>query len=454
MISFSPNAEFMLQKDDSHLRDFSCPEESASRYRLNVNELLWDKMSEVFGSNISNYWLRAIKGVNETKRDWNLSQPVTYVNYYLHQPQVAAVFIFSYFLIFSLCIVGNVMVCFIVLKNKHMYTVTNLFILNLAISDLLVGIFCMPITLLDNIIAGWPFGNPMCKISGMVQGISVVASVFTLVAIAVDRFQCVVYPFKPKLTVKMALVIVGAVWVLAVALMSPSAVMLRVQEEGLYAVRHGSGNQSSPIYWCREAWPREDMRKVYTTVLFANIYLAPLALIVVMYGRVGVALFKTGGPPRTEAVPKRKQRVVKMLLVVALLFMLSWLPLWTLMMLSDFADLSPQRLRVINLYVYPFAHWLAFCNSSINPIIFGFFNESFRLGFREVFGFWSRREKVGRREACSEGTRSPAGMTTATPMSQQEEKRLLRPGESALNEPELPMEELKKVNPGNDSQKP
>ena len=35
-----------------------------------------------------------------------------------------------------------------------MHTVTNLFILNLAISDLLVGIFCMPITLLDNIIAG------------------------------------------------------------------------------------------------------------------------------------------------------------------------------------------------------------------------------------------------------------------------------------------------------------
>ena len=36
-------------------------------------------------------------------------------------------------------------------------------------------------------LSGWPFGSIVCKLSGMVQGISVCASVFTLVAIAVDR---------------------------------------------------------------------------------------------------------------------------------------------------------------------------------------------------------------------------------------------------------------------------
>uniref|UniRef100_A0A8C2HA15 G-protein coupled receptors family 1 profile domain-containing protein n=1 Tax=Cyprinus carpio TaxID=7962 RepID=A0A8C2HA15_CYPCA len=79
---------------------------------------------------------------------------ITYVGYYLHQPSVAAVFIVSYLLIFLVCMVGNGVVCFIVLRSKNMRTVTNLFILNLAISDLLVGIFCMPTTLLDNIITG------------------------------------------------------------------------------------------------------------------------------------------------------------------------------------------------------------------------------------------------------------------------------------------------------------
>ncbi|KTG04844.1 hypothetical protein cypCar_00041801, partial [Cyprinus carpio] len=90
--------------------------------------------------------------VNGSKEIFLPQNNVTYVGYYLHQPSVAAVFIVSYLLIFLVCMVGNGVVCFIVLRSKNMRTVTNLFILNLAISDLLVGIFCMPTTLLDNII--------------------------------------------------------------------------------------------------------------------------------------------------------------------------------------------------------------------------------------------------------------------------------------------------------------
>ncbi|XP_006797790.1 neuropeptide FF receptor 2a [Neolamprologus brichardi] len=319
---------------------------------------------------------------------------ITYVGFYLHQPSTAAIFIVSYLLIFLVCMVGNGVVCFIVLRSKNMRTVTNLFILNLAVSDLLVGIFCMPTTLLDNIITGWPFGSLVCKMSGMVQGISVSASVFTLVAIAVDRFRCIVYPFKQKLTISTATLIIVIIWVLAVSIMCPSGVMLQVTKEQTIRVLLGYDNKTIPFYWCRENWPNQDMRKIYTTVLFANIYLAPLSLIVIMYARIGITLFKTavptGGKPGHEnrhTVSKKKQRVIKMLLIVALLFILSWLPLWTLMMLSDYARLTEQQYRIINIYIYPFAHWLAFFNSSVNPIIYGFFNENFRRGFQAVFKF-------------------------------------------------------------------
>ncbi|NWS11080.1 NPFF2 protein, partial [Pachyramphus minor] len=340
-------------------------------------------------SNSSFGWPHALD-YNGTYKYLYLEGNVSYVDFYLHQPSVAAVFIISYLLIFLLCMVGNGLVCFVVLRSKHMRTVTNLFILNLAVSDLLVGIFCMPTTLLDNIIAGWPFGSLVCKMSGMVQGISVSASVFTLVAIAVDRFRCVVYPFKQKLTVPTAVTIVVVIWVLAVTIMCPSAVLLQVQEEKHFRVILGPGNDTRPVYWCREDWPDPAMRKIYTTVLFANIYLAPLSLIVIMYARISIALSHTAGAGKRgqeqrHSAWRRKQKVIQMLIVVTLLFTLSWLPLWTLMLLSDYASLSDLQLQLINIYIYPFAHWLAFFNSSVHPIIYGFCNENFRRGFQDIF---------------------------------------------------------------------
>ncbi|KAM6984922.1 neuropeptide FF receptor 2-like [Aplochiton taeniatus] len=408
-----------------------------------------------------------------------LQQNITYVDFYLHKPSVAAIFIVSYLLIFLVCMVGNGVVCFIVLRSKNMRTVTNFFILNLAISDLLVGIFCMPTTLLDNIITGWPFGSVVCKLSGMVQGISVSASVFTLVAIAVDRFRCIVYPFKQKLTISTSKLIIVIIWVLAISIMCPSGVMLQVTQEQRVRIILGDGNSTGPFYWCRENWPNQEMRKVYTTVLFANIYLAPLSLIVIMYARIGTTLFKTALPmaggssigqgkanmDNRHGVSKKKKRVIKMLLVVALLFILSWLPLWTLMMLSDYASLTEHQYRIINIYVYPLAHWLAFFNSSVNPIIYGFFNENFRRGFQAAFKFQLCSADMVRKKTYSHRIQGnavlPANLQLPSTVATQSELRSgylgNGPGSldgkgpasmssgSVIKEPDLIMEDLEKV---------
>ncbi|XP_029416807.1 neuropeptide FF receptor 1 [Nannospalax galili] len=328
---------------------------------------------------------------NESDTEATLAVNLTF-SYYQHSFPVAAMFIVAYSLIFFLCMVGNALVCFIVLKNRHMRTVTNMFILNLAVSDLLVGIFCMPTTLVDNLITGWPFDNATCKMSGLVQGMSVSASVFTLVAIAVERFRCIVHPFREKLTLRKALLTIAVIWALALLIMCPSAVTLTVtREEHHFMV--DARNRSYPLYSCWEAWPEKGMRKVYTAVLFAHIYLAPLALIVVMYARIARKLCQAPGPARDaeEAAAeggrssRRKVRVVHMLVMVALFFSLSWLPLWALLLLIDYGQLSGPQLHLLSAYAFPFAHWLAFFHSSANPIIYGYFNENFRRGFQAAF---------------------------------------------------------------------
>ncbi|XP_078105774.1 neuropeptide FF receptor 1 like 2 [Sander vitreus] len=322
--------------------------------------------------------------------------------YYQHSLYVAASYILGYFFIFLLCMVGNILVCLIVLANRRMRTVTNLFILNLAISDLLVGIFCIPTTLVDLLITGWPFSNTVCKLSGLVQGMSVSASVFTLVAIAVERFRCIVYPLQPKPTVLVAKAAIVLIWVLAVVIMCPTAVALTMEEVPFhYMVYNDDFNHTSPLYTCYENFANPQMRKVYTAVLFVLIYLVPLTVITLMYGSIGGKLcssvvaniepklanarVQVGGRRAGQPmISQKKIKVIKMLILVALLFMLSWLPLWTLMMMADYAGFDRDQLDLLTSYIFPFAHWLAFSNSSVNPIIYGYYNENFRRGFQAV----------------------------------------------------------------------
>ncbi|XDV21333.1 hypothetical protein PO909_026446 [Leuciscus waleckii] len=185
--------------------------------------------------------------------------------------------------------------------------------------------------------------------SGLVQGMSVSASVFTL-------FRCIVYPFQPKLTLLVAKVTIVMIWVLAVVIMCPSAVMLTVERvEHHYMVNNEDYNHTYTLFSCFENWANPQMRKVYTTVLFAHIYLIPLTL-------------QKGRP----LISQKKIKVIKMLSIVALLFTLSWLPLWTLMLLTDYGGLNEDDLEMLSGYVFPFAHWLAY------------YNENFKRGFQAV----------------------------------------------------------------------
>lgn len=120
---------------------------------------IWFSVLDLWRMDVNVFYLENVS-INHAAF-FNDSRNITLLPYYQHSLAVATLFILAYVLIFSLCMVGNILVCFIVLKNRQMRTVTNIFILNLAISDVLVGIFCLPITLVDNLITGesshrWP----------------------------------------------------------------------------------------------------------------------------------------------------------------------------------------------------------------------------------------------------------------------------------------------------------
>ncbi|KAF1380657.1 hypothetical protein PFLUV_G00166160 [Perca fluviatilis] len=69
-----------------------------------------------------------------------------------------------YSLIFLLSVLGNSLIIAVLVRNRRMRTVTNLFLLSLAISDLMVSLVCIPFTLIPNLMRDFVFGTGMCKL--------------------------------------------------------------------------------------------------------------------------------------------------------------------------------------------------------------------------------------------------------------------------------------------------
>lgn len=74
-----------------------------------------------------------------------------------------------YILVFMAGLGGNFLVCFAVWRNQHMRTVTNYFIVNLAVADFLVILICLPPTVLVDTTETWYMGSVMCKIVHYMQ---------------------------------------------------------------------------------------------------------------------------------------------------------------------------------------------------------------------------------------------------------------------------------------------
>lgn len=84
--------------------------------------------------------------------------------------EMDSVRILLYSLIFLLSVFGNLLIIVVLVVNKRMRTVTNSFLLSLAVSDLMMAVFCMPFTFIPNLLEDFIFGAAMCKIVAYLMG--------------------------------------------------------------------------------------------------------------------------------------------------------------------------------------------------------------------------------------------------------------------------------------------
>lgn len=324
-------------------------------------------------------------GVPAAANTDSASCPEANANKYVKGVKAAA-----YILVILLSLFGNVMVVRVVHKNRRMRTITNYLIINMALADLLTTVFNMLPTLywifrgLDVWAVGGWIGETLCKLLNFSQSVSITVSVFTLCAIAFDRFFAIFRPLKRVITFRVAKGIIGASWMSSIVVAGPQLYVLTTAGE--------KGRAQCVEHW-GAPFDEATAPRDYTIALFVLLYALPLAVIAFLYTVIMLKLWRRRAPGQEltlnqENKDRTNRKVLKMLVTVVIVFALSWLPLYVRMFVM-FAESDryvcglPYEMDFLTLY-------LGHANSAINPYIYVIFNENYRRGFKSVL---STRER-------------------------------------------------------------
>lgn len=123
-----------------------------------------------------------------------------------------------YAVIFFLGVTGNFLVIFTVYKDSRLHTSFNYLVVNLAISDICVFFFSLPIVVFSECFAAWPLRDFYCRLSRPLFSVFTGVSVGTMVTLHFERYRAVATPLALKLTHKIAKRVIAVIWVLSYAL--------------------------------------------------------------------------------------------------------------------------------------------------------------------------------------------------------------------------------------------
>ena len=322
-----------------------------------------------------------------------------------------------------LSVVGNGMLIFITVRYKHLRTVTNFFIISLALSDLLMGLVFLPLLVaVEEGVLGNRSG--VCLIVMCLGVAQVLASCLTLMAIAVERYIAIRRPLKHHslMTSKNALLIILFCWSYAfvvgcLPLLGWNALPEQTSwnlVRGLFSNGPGNGNVSS------NQTTDDDQRALaenrtqicrYQTVISGSFaaFMYPghfVCLWVVMFILYGQIYMRTrkhsslGGnmynvrrwseSMRSHTHNSRRARenwrAMRILAIVVGYFLFSWLPvvIWYGDLYRGYTIEYAQNSKpTLPYWFYNIGITLAFGNSAVNPFLYGF-------GCRSVRKVWLR----------------------------------------------------------------
>ncbi|KAM5140406.1 C3a anaphylatoxin chemotactic receptor-like [Mantella aurantiaca] len=249
---------------------------------------------------------------------------------------------------------GNALVLWIT-GMKMRRTVTTIWFGCLALADISCCLF-IPFILVQHFYSDWLYGPALCKIIHFTVALNMFASVFTLVAISVDRCILIVHPVwaQNHRSVKMAWMICFSIWMLSFMLVLPTLIYQRTDTSNGTVSCFSEGDSFIPLN--------------LTRAIFG--FLIPLIIISACYIRL---TFKAQSS-RSEKVSRKTTKVALGIIVA---FFITWAPYHIISIVMIFTYSG-----VVKVLDY-FSESLALFNSCINPILYVFIGKHMQLRMRQ-----------------------------------------------------------------------
>ncbi|KAK3733132.1 hypothetical protein QZH41_003232 [Actinostola sp. cb2023] len=281
---------------------------------------------------------------------------------------------FAYVIIFVVSMFGNSMTVAVIIKGKLVSKNAHLFLLNMAIADLVVTVVYMPrmvvMMLYGNswLVTG-TFGLVLCRTVPFLHHLAILVPVFTILGATFDRFCAMVFPLRNIMTRTVTRIIVVATWLVSAILRSPYLVTPILKPAiGAYQCVSSLGTLFGILL------------HVYAKLLL-SVYCSSLFITIVLYS---ITIFKLRRSKSigasNDAVQVRKEKasikLFKLFIAVTICFICCWFVYF-------FADIFWNRPFPCELKFFRF--FLAHSNSAINPCLLAVFNDRYRNAYKQIW---------------------------------------------------------------------
>ncbi|XP_004611588.2 histamine H2 receptor isoform X1 [Sorex araneus] len=283
-------------------------------------------------------------------------------------------------LLIVITVAGNVVVCLAVGLNRRLRSLTNCFIVSLAITDLLLGLLVLPFSALYQLTFAWDLGRAFCDIYTSLDVMLCTASILNLFMISLDRYCAVTDPLRYPVRVTPARVAAALVFIWAVSI-TLSFLSIHL---GWNSRHHRGAAAAAPGPQDAARTCKVEVNLVYGLVDGLVTFYLPLLVMCVTYYRIfriareQARRIQQGGSWQAATVREHKATVT--LAAVMGAFVVCWFPYFSVFLYRGLMGDGG-----INQVLEAVVLWLGYANSALNPILYGALNRDFRTAYQQLF---------------------------------------------------------------------